>query len=189
LAGSGLYRAQVKEWERKRKTDPKQAPPKPLDAADDLVTELLFEFQDGEADHLTVKLALNRAPDHTNGKWRDGQVVWTADLDANRPLPAFYYASWSNPDVKFQTDHFGGVILDGDELSQYCLWQAALGGEQVQEWESFLASVQPRPDLKAKIKNFRFVAGANGEQRPLATGRKLLLDALDNAKTVNAGSK
>jgi len=194
LARTDLYRAKVKEWELKKKTDPKLTAPKPLEAPDDLVMELLGGFGSaGETDRLTVRLALERVPNQTNGKWHDGQVIWSADLDPNSPLPAFCYARWSKPDAAYQAAHFGAVILDGDELSQYCLWQNGLDGTQARDWETFLAGLQPGPELRKKIEASHFAAGAvpgTGGANQLTLGRKLLLDALGtNAMAGSASSK
>jgi hypothetical protein len=193
LGRSDLYRAKVKEWERKKKTDPKLEPPKPQNATDDLFVEY-FGGSGGETDHLTVKLALDHAPNHTNGKWQDGQVVWEASLEADRALPAFCYANWTEPDARFQKNHFGLVILDGDALTQYCLWQCGLGGQQAQEWESFLAGLQPGPELKQKLEAFQFTsqpasATVKDKQSPLDIGRKLLIDALEKKTDTSADSK
>ena len=194
LAKTDLYRAQVKEWEFKKKTDPKLTEPKPLDAPDDLMADLLGGFGGGgESDHLTVKLRLARAPIQTNGKWQDGQVVWSADLGADRPLPAFCYAQWSNPDAPFQSAHFGSVILDGDKLSDYCLWQNGLEENQARNWETFLAGLQPDTELRNKIEAFQFTPGvipATTGTNQLNLGRKLLLDALGtNSIAGSTGSK
>jgi len=191
LSRSDLYRAKVKEWKEKKKTNPKLAAPKPLDATDDLIANWLGGFggSNGEADHLTVKLALDRPPNHTNGKWQDGQVVWTTDLEPDRVLPFLCYAEWSNPDAQFQKEHFGNVILDGDDLSEYCLWRCRLDEQQVREWESFLAGLQPGNNLREKLKSFQFTAEtvpATGGTNQLDIGRKLLMDSLP--KNVDATS-
>lgn len=191
LAQTDLYHAKVKEWEVKKKTDPKLAAPEPANAADDLIADLLFG-NGGEPDHLTVKLALNHAPNHTNGKWQDGQVIWQGDLDVDRPLPVFCYANWSQADTGFQTAHFGSVILDGDQLAQYCFWLAGIEKEPAREWQLFLSSLQPEQALKAELTAFQFQTAptqANGEDLDL--GRKLLLAALPNkaGESQSAGSK
>jgi hypothetical protein len=190
LARSDLYRAKVKEWEKKKRTNPKLEAPKPLDVLSDLVGNMSepFRMSDEETDHLTVKLALNRAPNHTNGKWQGGQVVWTADLDAGRALPAFCYATWSNPDARFQTERFGRVILDGDGLSEYCLWRSVLNAEQARGWETFLAGLRPGSELKKRLEAFQFTAEpvpTAGTTNQIEIGHKLLIDAL--GKETNAG--
>jgi len=192
LAQTGLYRARVKEWEKKKQTEPGLKKPEPRELPGDLFEDLLepFKLFGGEADQLTVKLALAHAPAHTNGKWQDGQVVWAASLDENRALPALCYASWSSPAAEFQKAHFGRVLLDGDELTQYCLWQCSLGGEQVPQWENFLAGLQPGQELTNKLDAFQFATeparpAARDKQNQLEAGRKLLKDAL---KRPDAGS-
>lgn len=191
LSRSGLYRAKIREWEKEKKTNQKLEAPKPDDVMDDLFGDLLepFDLFGGEADHLTVKLALNHAPNHSNGKWQNGQVVWTDDLDPNRALPVLYYADWSDPDGQFQKAHFGDVILDGDDLSEYCLWQNSLDGNQTHEWDSFLANLQPGDDLREKLEAFQFTFKP-ADTNQLEIGRKLLMDVLPKEiETNSAGSK
>jgi len=176
LAKTDPYRAKHKQWETDVKTNPKLEEPKPADAANDLFMSLLGlsgGFGD-EADHLTVKLALKHAPDLSNGKWQDGQVVWESKLDKDRPLPVLCYASWSNPDETFQRAHFGRVLLEGDELSKYDLWRSGLDEPAGREWDAFLAGLQPGAGLKKQIEAFR---SAHGEDQSDA-GRKLLTGAL-----------
>ncbi|HSY19751.1 MAG TPA: hypothetical protein VK815_15515 [Candidatus Acidoferrales bacterium] len=176
LAKSDLYRAKHKEWEAEVKTNPKLDEPKPADAANDLFMGLLGVSSGfgGEADHLTVKLALKHAPDHSNGKWQDGLVVWDNELDKDRPLPVLCYASWNNPDEMFQKAHFGRVLLEGDELSKYNLWRSGLSEQGSREWDAFLAGLQPGAGLKKQIEAF---LPAHGEDQ-FEAGRNLLTGAL-----------
>jgi hypothetical protein len=184
LAGTDLYRSQVKKWEAGQRTNPKLEKPKALNATDDLWADLLAGsgFM-SNPDHLTVKLKLPHPPSHTNGKWQDGQVVWTADLPEDRPLPAFCYASWSEAAAAFQIEHLGAVLLVGDPLSQYCFWENGLDAAQATEWESFLDNLQPGAELKTQLKAFRFSAeaasaeGSDISNQP-AIGPQLLVDAL-----------
>ncbi len=141
--------------------------------------------QDG---HLTVKLALDHAPNHSNGKWQDGQVVWTAYLGADQPLPVVCYANWSNPDSRFQINHFGKVILDGDGLLEYCLWQNGLDEKSVREWESFVADLNPENGLREKLETFQFTVEP-AETNQLEIGRKLLMDVLPKEAGSPTGSK
>ena len=183
LAMTDLYRAKVKEWEHEKKTDPKLERPKPGEVVlKDLFGQSGNFGGGGSADHLTVKLALNRAPDHSNGKWQDGKVVWDASLEPDRALPVLCYARWSSPGEPWQTAHFGKVILDGDDLAQYCLWQNGLDAKTAGAWENFLAKLQPGDELKAKLVTFKF----NGQS---ASGRDLLVKALATGPEKNSGSK
>jgi hypothetical protein len=185
LAGTDLYRAKVKDWEEKKKSDPNLTAPGPDDAALDLAMVLLSGGNDssGASDHLTVKLKLAHPPFSTNGKWKKGQVVWSDDLDVNRPLPAFCYATWSNPNAQFQEQHFGSVVLDDDTLAQYCFWEETLSAEQAHEWQSFLENLQPGLQLTNHLAAFHFSGSpplvvTNGQQDYTLIGRKLLMDAL-----------
>ena len=116
-------------------------------------------------------------PDHAfadfNPRLRDGLVVWDSGLDKDRALPVLCYANWNNPDEPFQKTHFGRVLLEGDELSKYDLWRSGLGDQAGQEWDAFLAGLQPGPGLKKQIEAFRLT---NGEE-PLDVGRNLLTGA------------
>ena len=193
LAGTDLYRAQVKQWQSETNANPALIRPKPEDTANDLFANLFFgsgsEALGGTPDHLTVKFKLAHAPDFTNGKWQDGQVIWSADLDPNRPLPVLCYAGWSNPNTQFQIEHFGSVLLDDTLLSQYCFWQGTLKAEQTRQWESFLANLKPGPGLKINLEDFQFTgevapapAMIKGKENYAYVGRKLLLEALGNGK-------
>jgi hypothetical protein len=191
LAGTDLYRKQVAEWQEAKKTDPKADRPKPSDAADELFSTLFFGNSGanffGSPDRLNVKLALSHAPDFTNGKWQDGHVVWSEDLDPNRPLPVLCYAGWANPNTQFQTEHFGSVLLEKAELSQYCYWRGTLNTDQARQWESFLANLKPGPKLKTDLEYFKF----NSEDAPafISTtnyayvGRMLLFDGVQKGST------
>ena len=190
LTQTDLYRAKIKTWERKRKTEPDLKKPEPLDLPGDFLEDLMPPLKSfgGEPDHLTVKLALPRKPNHTNGKWREGQVVWEVSLEGNRVLPVLCYASWSNPNDEFQIAHFGRVLLNGDELTQYCLWQNGLGGEQACVWENFLAGLNPGQELDKRLKDFQLpvkpLEGENGSgPNPFAVGCKLLIEAVKRAES------
>jgi hypothetical protein len=182
LSKTDLYRAQIKDWERKKKTDPKLKQPKPADAMNGLIADLLGASSDGETDHLTVKLALDRTPNHSNGKWQDGKVIWETDMDPNRGLPVLCYASWSNPNGEFQTAHFGKLLLEGDLLEQYCLWQSSLDGKITADWEMFLSGLQPGPELKEKLEAYKF----SGQPE---FGRKLLVKAFAKETEKSSDSK
>lgn len=185
LAGTKLYRTQLKQWEAKKKLDAKLEKPEPRDAMNGLLAEWMGNSPgDGEVDHLTVRLALDQAPVRSNGRWADGQVVWQFDLDPDRALPALCYATWSRADAAFQQAHFGRVLLDGAELMEYCYWQSALNEKQLAEWNQFLSGLQPGAALAEKIKAFQFTtepaAGADEEKSPLAAGAKALVAALES---------
>lgn len=114
-----------------------------------------------EADVVTVNLVLPASPLHSNGKWdaADGKVTWKRDIEQAKglsPLPAFCFATWSEPDESFQTAHFGSVRLSGENLFDYCVWHAGLDARQAAECDAFLASLEPDTNLTAKINAFHF---------------------------------
>jgi hypothetical protein len=159
LSQTDLYRARVKEWERKKKADPNLKRPTTAGFSNDLLNGLLADLlgnnNGGETDHLTVKLALDRAPSHSNGRWQDGWVIWDADLNADRALPVLCFASWSRPATGFQEAHFGKIVLEGDDLTEYCLWFNGLNAQQAGEWEKILDGLQPGQVLKDQLDAFK----------------------------------
>jgi hypothetical protein len=158
LARTSLYRDKLKDWEKKRKAKPDIKKPEPSDVTTDLLEELLEPlnlFGGGDTDHLVVKLALDRAPIRSNGRWRDGQVIWEANLDANRALPVLCYAGWSRPDTGFQESHFGKVVLEGDGLMDYCLWFHGLTAQQAGDWEKILAGLSSGEALPEQLEAFK----------------------------------
>ena len=151
--------------------------------AGDLFSTLAAYGSTGEDAHLTVRLSLPAAPDHTNGKWDQArsQVVWESDLESKESaarLPAFCYASWTTPDSKFQMDHFGRAFLHGDDLLQYCVWRSGLNEMQAGEWEKLLSGLRPGAELTNTLAAFQF-SGAQPQPSTAADwGKDLLKGAL-----------
>jgi len=190
LAQTELYRVKSKEWQAKLKSDPKLSEPKPEEVANELFMATLGISSGfgSEPDHLTVKLRLKHEPDHSNGRWQDGQVVWDTDLSVDRALPVLCYASWNSPEETFQNEHFGRVLLQGDDLLKYSLWRSGLNVAEGQEWDGLVASLQPGDSLPGKIEAFH-KATAAAEDR-WATGRHLLMDELKkNAEGNKSGAE
>jgi len=109
-----LYRAKVKDWEQKTESGARSQKARAVQFGGDLFEDLLEPFEifgDKETDHLTVKLALGRAPNHSNGQWRDGWVVWETDLNANRALPVLCFASGAVPRLGFKKRISGRLFL------------------------------------------------------------------------------
>ena len=139
------------------------AKPDPSDVAAELTLELLENqfLNMATEDHLLVRLSLRSAPTHSNGKWDEAgkQVLWESDLEERTNavrLPMFCYASWSEPDDRFQGAHFGSVILRGEELIQYCLWRSSLNSAQAAEWDVLLSEPRPVADWTNRLAAFRF---------------------------------
>lgn len=185
LEESEDYRELAESYQQR--ADDQSKPPKP----DDVLTEALFpafpllRFAD---DRLTVKLAVPVEPTSTNGQWNAEakQVHWSRSLlGANANLtefPAMCYAIWSEPNAKAQTERFGKVVLEGQSLANYCLWQRGLSEAEAQEWETFLASLKPGNDLAPRLRSFRFsrepAPQGNDKNRLAKVPRELILEGL-----------
>lgn len=173
LATTEIYQAKLREWEEKKKSNPQEKQPDPADVAGDLFPKVIGLHFDigGSDDHVLVKLSLASPPIHSNGRWDETnkQVVWESDVQMKEKasgVPTFCYASWCDPDEKFQKEHFGRVILVGDELIQYCLWRGGLGEKRGVEWDAMLAGLQRGAGWKEKLEGFRF----SDEPVPATTG-------------------
>ena len=172
LAGTELYRAKLKQWEKDKKLKPDTKKPEPSEAVNNVVGNLVeFNRQD---DHLTVHLSLPSPPVHSNGRWDEAlkQVVWETHIEDRtnaKHLPFSCYASWAQADEDYQKKHLGKVALIGNELTQYCLWRSSLDMQWGDEWDAFLSGLQPGTDLIEKLDAFRFSsesgrAGTNDQQ-------------------------
>ncbi len=186
--GTDLYRSEVKEWEAHHKEG--QAKPTVDAVSGEKFMEVIgidFQLFGDPREHLKVQLSLPVPPARTNGKWDEDekQVVWDGEIESRTnsiDLPMTCYASWGQPDESFQKQHFGSVILTGEDLTYYCVWRAGLDPKRSGEWEGLLKSLQPDADLKPKLEGFRFSdekTGADAEPTsPSRMGRYLLIDGL-----------
>ena len=191
LAGTALYRAKLKQWKADKKLKPDTKKPEPSEVADDAAAGLIEFDLFGQPDHLAVRLSLPAAPVHSNGRWDEAlkQVVWETDIEDRTNashFPFSCYASWAQADQAYQTEHFGKVVLTGDELTQYCLWRSSQDKQRDDEWDAFLAGLQPGSELVKKLDAFRFTgepdqAGTNSQPKipsPSGYPRELLKAAL-----------
>ena len=106
-------------------------------------------------DQVSVKLKLPAEPLISNGQWdkESRGLAWSFN---NRPSPLSHicYAVWTSPDAGFQKEHFGRVILDGQELALYCGWQKGLTADESRQWDEVLKTVRPAT-AKAELARFR----------------------------------
>jgi hypothetical protein len=161
LAGTAQYRAKLKQWKVDKKLKPDTKKPEPSEVMDDAVAGLIEFNLFGQPDHLAVRLSLPAAPVHSNGRWDEAlkQVVWETDIEERTNVSHFpfsCYASWVQADQVYQTEHFGKVVLTGDELIQYCLWRSGQDKQRGDEWDAFLAGLRSGNDLVKKLDAFRF---------------------------------
>lgn len=106
-------------------------------------------------DQVSVKLKLPAEPLISNGQWdkESRGLAWSFN---NRPSPLSHicYAVWTSPDAGFQKEHFGRVILDGQELALYCGWQKGLTTDEARQWDEVLKTVRPAT-AEAELARFR----------------------------------
>lgn len=144
----------------------------------------------GEA--LQVRLFLPVKPHWTNGIWvgETEEVVaaagdsdeslthavpmhleWTYPLAspdaADADLPLVIHAAWTEPNAEFQVKHFGALVLDDDNLVEYCNWFQGLPDTRKDEWRMFVESLSPGKALEDKLKAFYF-----SDETPYAPGDK-----------------
>ncbi len=148
-------------WEDKKRqeNDPNAEPPE-IDMDDFIMHDIDFEFDifSWSDSKIEVKLACENEPFETNGKWdkEASQVVWRCSIAGNEELPTFFFASSSDPNRKYQEEHFGGIVLSSETLAEYCMWRENLDEGKGKEWDSFILSLNPSQDLEKQVSSFRF---------------------------------
>ena len=149
-------------WEeiKREQDDPNAEPPK-IDMDDFIMHDIDFDDFDllqWSVSGIKVKLACKNEPFDTNGKWdeQESQIVWGGGFAGDESLPTFFYASWSNPNEKYQEEHFGRVVLSDEALAEYCTWRENVGEEKGKEWDSFILSLTPNEGLEKQVSSFRF---------------------------------
>jgi hypothetical protein len=107
------------------------------------------------SDRVSVKLKLPAEPLISNGQWDKEScgLVWSFNYRGS-PLSHICYAVWASPDASFQKEHFGRVILDGQELALYCGWQKGLTDDESRQWDEVLKTVRPAT-AEAELSRFR----------------------------------
>ncbi len=151
----------MQAWRKRKGELAGQEEPRPMKILADILLEEILQFELGPDDKLNVKLNLPVKPFATNGKWNEktGQVEWLDQaIQGQTKLPSFAYALWSEPDEKFQNEHFGKVVLSTENLAQYVAWRSGLTQTEGKEWDDFLRSIRPAPapKLAERMTNFRF---------------------------------
>jgi hypothetical protein len=129
----------------------------------------------GSTYRLDLRLTLPVKPSSTNGKWnaKDRTVTWKGKLTKRDGpttfLPEICYALWSKPDEKFQTAHFGKVILTDESLMNYSLWREGLNANEAKRWDARMMKFKPGDSLDL---------ADSGKPTPYTEGLTMLRDAL-----------
>ena len=185
-----------KMWEAKKieESDPNAEPPETGDILGSVLEEAGFKFELFPSTYkIEVKLACHNEPFDTNGQCDEEarQIFWRSSIAENQQLPAFFYASWSDPNAKYQEEHFGRVILSGEALAEYCLWRENIDEGKGKEWDCFVLSLNPSEDLEERIGSFRFSedkqkqSESGADERDLAQKPGVLILAGLKAKKEN----
>ena len=157
-------------WEEKKRqeNDPNAKPPEIN--VDDFIThdiDFEFDFFSWSNRKIEVKLACKNEPFETNGEWDEqaSQVVWRSSIAGDENLPTFFYASSSDPNRKYQEEHFGEVVLSNEALAEYCTWRENLDEEKGKEWDVLILSLNPSEDLEKQVGSFRFSSEDRQKQK------------------------
>ncbi len=159
----------------------------------DLLWEaMLFGVFFGGGDHVSIRFATEQEPFVTNGEWDPAtqSVTWNNSVESRgsepyHVLPTLCYASWTEPDSVFQSEHFGRVVFTGKQLAEYTIWYEGLDESEVEQWDRFIASFAPTDNLNQSFLRFRFEGEpVSSEEVSLLSDmpRRILRDALDNAE-------
>lgn len=176
-------------WLEAKQTDPDATPPDPSSIAFDLFTVGFLDFKlFSDTTNLELVLALDARPVATNGRWdaQRKEVSWNTNIDETPGLPTVVYATWSWPNQPAQSACFGKLLLQGDSLYEYAIWYRALSDTELSEWDSFVATLKPGPELVPRLEEFRFSTDPplpTGEDEPAPgsaadSARQLILNAL-----------
>lgn len=111
--------------------------------------------------HINIQMSIPIQPFFTNGEWNENgmKVQWqeiTIKDGDTESYPDFCYAFWSLPDEGFQKAHFGKLILEGEDLAEYCLWRDCLSKNESKEWDEFISGLKPNDDLLETLESFGF---------------------------------
>lgn len=159
LRSTPQFRRREQEWRRAQTTNPSAPPPDGKDIVLELVARLFFGLDlVSQNDELRVALSVPLQPFATNGTYLSvsNQVVWTSSLGHENQLPVSTYAAWSVPDVQFQENHFGDIVLRGEDLANYVAWYTGLDEGERGEWDDFLSQLRPGVGLTETVRGFRF---------------------------------
>lgn len=134
------------------------------------------------ADTVTVRLHVQSEPYATNGQWdQTTQTVQWPKRGLDDEIPAMCFAFWSEPDIAFQTEHFGGVVLEKDDLGAFCLLYRAMAEREAVEWDKLIASIKPTEDLPELLRMFQVNSRAPDDfLRFLET---IISEKLENSKS------
>lgn len=186
-------------WEKKKveEDNPDAEPPDPLKAVIE-ESGLLGDFSlvlFADKYTFNVSLSCETGPFSTNGEVdvENKRVTWSrTEYEGANGWDTFFYAVWCVPNEHFQREHLGKVILDGEDLAEYCFWREGLTQEDGQEWDKFLLTLRPGAELPKQIASFRFTSDPQGTIGYAETLRWLIkasMDQTSNSSQTKEGNR
>jgi hypothetical protein len=99
-----------------------------------------FELFHLDKDHVSISLKCPGKPISTNGKYNDEkqEITWTCKI-RKCIYPSIARAIWTEPNLTYQTNHFGKIIIEGKELSEFVILYNLLTPEKKTEADSVLS--------------------------------------------------
>jgi hypothetical protein len=129
-------------------------------------------------------------PVQSNGKWdaEKGELSWAGLGRQGCASPQLFFAVWAEPDEAFQRTHLDKVVLSGESLHEYINWRRELSEDECSQWDAFVTTLRPGPNLRGELERFRFRSATTtptsmpttqpAEESP--RGVNLILEALSN---------
>jgi hypothetical protein len=120
-----------------------------------------------------VVLDTGAEPFFTNGVWNKEtkRVEFKGGFYEGKyryaPYNSPYYAFWSLPSQR-QESVFGGVVLQGDTLAQYCAWESALADDTRTKWIAALDALAATKDAAPAYALVSALADEHPAPLPLA---------------------
>lgn len=182
--------AKLAEWE-------KANPGKAMEDAPDFKKhyhQLHFDMIGGpgffHSHAVNVKLKLPAPPIFSNGYWEEktSTLHFIRPIQGDQAIPTLLYAGWVDPNEKFQREHFGHLLLTGEDLFSYIDWYITLPDDLAAQWDVFVEKLAPGDETLKKLSDFVFERPArppvakpprqNEEPDDLYRGPKLLQNKL-----------
>ncbi|MBN1521436.1 MAG: hypothetical protein JW928_02795, partial [Candidatus Aureabacteria bacterium] len=159
------YQRLYKEWKKGKKPGEESKPPDPLDIFSGKIAIFFSLDLFYGSKSVSVILSSKEKPFLTNGEWdqEKGSVSLNISSPSKSRLPEAFYAFWSVPDGKFQKEHFGGIVLEKQDLWEYSFWESGLEERDKKEWRDFVGLLTSGKDLKNELEAFHFTSSAVGE--------------------------
>jgi len=137
------------------------------------------DFLSPGSSSIQVVLSLPQEPLETNGDYDEdiGAITWSDRIDDRNDeaakLPASLYALWVEPAIEFQEQHFGKVVIEGDDLAEYAMWENSLQDKQRKDLREMLARTDEQSAIDRLLK-FRFRGIPDGGSTNYAGIQRLL---------------